>query len=248
MASLPRDFLALGTRLDGWTPPQGPFDPSGAWSLRYVRHALIPAIGGAPGGGPAGALTVEQRPAPGGLHLQAVETVAAGFSSPTTTAEIDCAPDALLTPQRWSLAVRWLSGPLAKLRPGEIDQTRRGRAEGRELVFGGTRERRLPAPERWTSLWNLFAAVPRLPFDGSASLSFDLFEEFDLHKPAQRLAYFGPQAVALGGRTLELHVYEQTGRGVLPWRWWVDAQHRVVLAAGGRRAYLLDAAAKGGAA
>jgi hypothetical protein len=248
MPDLPRDWDALGARLDSWTPPQGAFDPAAAWTLRYARHSLVPEINGGPGGGPAGLLAIEQKPEPDALTLLAAESVAAGFSSPTTTAEIACARDALLTPRRWTLSVRWHSGPLADLRPGEIDQARSGRADGQDLVFLANQERRRPAPARWTGFWNLFAAVPRLPFDAGSVLSFDLFEELELHKPGQRLAYAGPQAVELRGQTLALHVFEQTGRGVLPWRWWLDGQHRVLLAAGGRRAYLLDATKKGGAA
>lgn len=60
--------------------------------------------------------------------------------------------------------------------------------------------------------------------------------------------YIGPQSITLGEKTLSLHVFEQTGHGVLPWRWWLDDQHRVLLAAGGRRAYLLTPSGKGGAA
>jgi hypothetical protein len=248
MPPLPRDWAALGSRLDSWTPPQGAFDPSAPWSLRYARHALVPEVNGAPGGAPAGSLALELKPAPGAALLLATEAVAAGFSSPTTAAEIECAPDALLTPRRWTLTVRWLSGKLADVRPGEIAQTRSGRVDGQEIVTRANKEHRRPAPAQWTGFWNLFAALPRLPFAAASALSFDLFDDLELHKPGQRLAYVGPQAVALGGRTLDLHVFEQTGRGVLPWRWWLDGQHRVLLAAGGRRAYLLDATAKGGAA
>lgn len=248
MPPLPRDWDALGARLENWAPPTGAFAPAAAWSLRYARHSLIPEINGGPGGGPAGSLVIEQKPTTDGLTLLAAESVTAGFSSPTTAAEIDCARDALLTPRRWSLSVRWLSGPLADLRPGEINQTRSGRADGKDLVFRAIKERRSPAPEQWTGFWNLFAAVPHLPFEAASVLSFDLFEDLELHKPGQRLAYIGPQSVALGGRALGLHVFEQTGRGVLPWRWWLDGQHRVLLAAGGRRAYLLNAPQKGGAA
>lgn len=248
MTPLPRDFHMLGKRMEAWTPPQGPFDPAGAWTLRYARHALIPERNGEPGGGPAGSLLIEQKTGTSVLRLIATENVAAGFSSPTYTALIDCANDTLLTPQRWSLAIRWEAGKLAKIHPGELDQTRSGRIDGKDLVFKGTKERRLPAPGRWTSLWNLFAAVPRLPFDAASALTFDLFEGLDLHKPGQRLAYSGPQTVELNGQSLALHVFEQTGRGVLPWHWWLDEQHRVVLASGGQRAYLLDSAKKGGAA
>ncbi len=248
MSDLPRDWAALGARLDAWTPPQGVFEPAAAWTLKYARHALIPERDGAPGGGLAGALTVTQKPGADTVALRAVETVAAGFSAPTYAADMRCAADALLTPQSWTLGIRWLSGKQANLKPGELDQTRAGRVEGQEIVHKGARERRRPAPVRWTGFWNLFAALPRLPFEVSSALTFDLFEELDLHKPEQRLAYIGPQSVGLNGRTLVLHVFEQTGRGVLPWRWWLDAQHRVVLAAGGQRAYLLDTSANGGAA
>jgi len=248
MPSLPRDWNAFDTRLKTWVPPQGPFEPSAAWTLRYARHGLVPQPGGKPGGTGVGSLTLTHTPAEGARRLRAVETVAAGFSSPTYTADLACADNALLTPQRWTFEVRWQAGQTARLRPGEIDQALSGQADGSELVFKGLRERRLPAPAHWTAFWNLFAAVPRLPFDGASVLTFDLFEELDLHKPGQRLAYIGPQAFELNGSPLSLHVFEQTGRGVLPWRWWLDDQHRVVLAAGGRRAYLLEAATKGGAA
>jgi len=248
MPSLPRDWAALHNRLEKWTPPQGAFDPVSAWTLRYARHGLIPERDGQPGGARAGSLTLTFSPSPLKRQLRAVETVTAGFSSPTYTAVMACADNDLLTPQSWTLQVGWQSGQLARMRPGEIDQTRSGRLDGKELVYKGATERRRPAPERWTALWNLFAAVQRLPFEASSTLAFDLFEELDLHKPGQRLAYIGPQSVSLGGSDRPLHVFEQTGRGVLPWRWWLDEQHRVLLAAGGRRAYLLESATKGGAA
>ncbi len=249
MAEKPRDFRALGARLGKWTPPQNAFDPAAAWTLNYSRQALVPERNGAPGGARSGALTIMHAPGPDATRLRATESVSAGFSSPTYTADIDCANDALLTPQRWTLDIRWVSGPQAKLKnPGEIDQTRGGRVEGREIVHKGARDRRCPAPERWTAFWNLFAVVPRLPFEASSVLTFDLFEELDLHKPDQRLAYIGQRTLKLNGQPLALHVFEQTGRGMLPWRWWVDAQHRVILAAGDRRAYLLDETKRGGAA
>ncbi len=248
MPPLPRDWFALGPRLASWTPPQGAFDPAAAWSLSYARHALVPEPGGMPGGGPAGSLAITLKPAGGALTLRATEAVQAGFTIMTSEAEITCAPDALLTPRAWSLKVGWQAGPLSGASTDGMPQTRAGRADGKELIFQANKEHRRPAPALWTSFWNLFAALPRLPFDSASALAFDLFEDLELHKPGQRLAYVGPQSVALNGQALDLHVFEQTGRGVLPWRWWLDGQHRVLLAAGGRRAYLLAAPAKGGAA
>lgn len=259
MTPMPRDWSVMGERLSAWTPPQGAFDPAGAWALRYVRHALIPEPDGTPGrGAHSGTLFIEQNPKTVSLArgaageeailLRATETVTTGFSTPTTVAEIACAKDPLLTPRRWSLNLRWQTSAPGKVMAGELDQERSGRAEGNDLVFKATKERRRPAPERWTSFWSLFAVVQRLPFDAASALTFDLFEDLELHKPGQRLAYVGPQAVTLGGKAMGLQVFEQTGHGVLPWRWWLDGQHRVLLAAGGRRAYLLDTGVKGGVA
>jgi len=248
MTPLPRDWHALGGRLANWTPPQGAFDPLSGWSLHYARHALVPEPGGAPNGGLSGTLSVEQKPEGDTLRLKVIESVITCFSSPTTTAEITCAKDALLTPRRWSLSIRWQTHAPSTATPGELDQDRGGRSEGGDLVLKAAKERRRAAPERWTSYWSLFAAVPRLPFAASSVLTFDLLEDLELLKPGQRLAYLGPQPVKLGEKALNLHVFEQTGHGVLPWRWWLDDQHRVLLAAGGRRAYLLDAGAKGGVA
>ncbi len=249
MSPMPRDWSALGERLAAWAPPQGAFDPLGAWSLRYARHALIPELDGTPGrGASSGTLLLQQKPEPEAIRLCATETVTTGFSTPTTVAEMICSKEALLTPRRWSINIRWQTSAPGKAHTGELDQERSGRAEGSDLVFKAKKEHRRPAPERWTSLWNLFAAVQRLPFADSSVLTFDLFEELELHKPGHRLAYVGQHPVSWGDKTLALHAFEQTGRGTLPWRWWLDGQHRVLLAAGGRRAYLLDTSAKGGVA
>jgi len=249
MSLLPRDWSVLGERLTGWIPPQGAFDPAGTWSLRYARHALIPELDGTPGrGAQSGTLLLEQKPEPETIRLRVTETVSTGFSTPATVADIDCSKGALLTPRSWSLTLRWQTSAPGKVNPGELDQERGGRAEGTDLVFKAKKEHRRPEPERWTSFWNLFAALPRLPFETSSVLTFDLFDDLELFKPGHRLAYIGPQSVTVAEKTLPLHVFEQTGHGILPWRWWLDDQHRVLLAAGGRRAYLLDANAKGGVA
>lgn len=248
MSTRPRDWAALGARVDRWTPPEGAFEPGGAWVQEFVRHALIPAPDGTTGGGYAGALSVRRIPADGAGRLEIVESVATGFATLTTKAGIDGGPAPLLTPRRWSLDIRWDVRAPGRAEAGEMDQQRAGRVEGKEIVRCGTRERRIPAPARWTASWSLFAAVPLLPFEAGAPLEFDLMEDLELPKPGQRIVYTGRHGVPLAGRTLNLHVFEQTGRGVMPWRWWLDDAHRILLAAGGRRAYLAGAPARKGAA
>jgi len=245
--TLPRDWSVLADRLAGWVPSEGPFEPAGAWKLAYERHAIIPVPSGRPAGGPAGSLMIAIAPDAGGPRVQVTEAIVTGATTVTTTADYQCTADPLLTPHSWNLDIRWESRmPLVPV--AGLDQKRSGRVEGRELVFAAAKERRRPAPQRWTAAWLLFAVLPRLPFAVGPALDFDLFEEGELHKPEQKIAYAGEQTVALGGRKIGLHVFEQFGRGVLPTRWWLDEQHRVVLAASERHLHLLGSRAQGATA
>lgn len=242
-ARQPRDWNMLAGRLAGWTPPEGTFDPAGDWKLCYERHALIPEPGGKPGGGPCGELAIARE----GLCCRVREAVVAGATTVSTTTEFRCADHQLLTPQRWSMDICWES-KLPRVPVAGLEQKRSVRVEGGEIIFSANKEHRRPAPRNWTADWLLFAVLPRLPFAAGSTLEFDLFEEGELHKPEQKISYAGEREIEVGGKKMQLHVFEQFGRGVLPTRWWLDAQHRVLLAASERRAYLLGAHAKGGAA
>ena len=243
-ATLPRDWRVLADRLAGWLPPEGPFAPTGAWKLSYERHVLIPEPGGKPAGGQAGSLTLEITPEASGSRVQVTEAIVTGATTVTTTAAYQCAADQLLTPKSWTLDIRWESRmPLVPVLG--LDQKRSGRVEGNELVFAAAKERRRPAPQRWTADGLLFAVLPRLPFAAGTTLDFDLLEEGELHKPDQKLAYAGEHVIKVNGKNILLHAFEQFGRGVLPTRWWLDAAHRVVLAASERHLYLLGARTKG---
>ena len=240
--TLPRDWSVIANRLAGWKLPEGAFDPDGTWKLAYERHVLVPEPNGAPAGGQAGALAIERE----GLHVRVRESVVAGGTTVTTTADFQCADHQLLTPQRWSMDITWASRQ-PRIPVAGLDQKRSGRVEGGEIIFSATKERRRPAPARWTADWLLFAVLTRLPFAAGTALEFDLFEEGELHKLEQKLAYAGAHAVEISGKKIALHAFEQFGRGLLPTRWWLDAQHRVLLAASERKLYLLGSRAKGSA-
>ncbi|TAN37828.1 MAG: hypothetical protein EPN23_04755 [Verrucomicrobia bacterium] len=240
----PRDWNALGQRVGGWFPPANTFDPASAWTLTYTHEGLTPGRDGWLGGQPGGSLIVAHTPHPAGRHIKITEQIDTVGTSTTTMAEFHCANDTLLTPRRWNLDIHWESKmPLVSV--AGLDQKRAGRVENNELVLTAAKEHRRRAPQHWTASWLLFAVLPHLPFASETRLHFDLLEEAELFKPDQQLTYIGKQPLALGGKNLSLHVFEQVGRGVLPTRWWLDDQHRVVLAASERHAYLLDARAKG---
>jgi hypothetical protein len=51
----------------------------------------------------------------------------------------------------------------------------------------------------------------------------------------------GGQTVAVaGGKQLALTGYERIGEGILPYRYWLDEQHRLLFVLSGPRSYLYD--------
>ncbi len=181
-------------------------------------------------------MTIERGPAAAAGVLRVEEVTRVGFTTIRLHAEIATDGVALWTPVAWRLSVRWTTNAPARARPGELDQDCAGRVHNGQLVWSAPSGRIRPAPQRWTDFWCLFAALSPphepLPFE------FEMCEQLDIWKPAQRLSDAGVHVVRVGGHERRWRVIEQTGRGVTPWRWWLDEGGRVVLAAGDRKAYL----------
>ena len=73
------------------------------------------------------------------------------------------------------------------------------------------------------------------------NLAFDLLQDLSLFKPGQELVPDGQVEVAVaGGRKVTLRSYAQTGRGVLPVHYLVDAQGRIQLVTGGFLSWALQ--------
>lgn len=243
--SLHRDWAMLGDRLAQWSPTIDSAPPGGERRLTYVRHGLVPERQGLPGGGVAGRLELDIAGAKGGVRLRARESIAAGFTTMETVAEIEADASELLTPRSWTLAIRWTCRAPAGGCAEELDQTASARADDSQIVWSLPARRRCPAPLRWTCFWSLVAAAARWPRRSGSALEFDLLEDLDQWKPSQRIVFAGATEVSVAGRERRFGVFEQTGRGVMPWRWWVEEGGVVWLAAGGRKAYLLDSANDG---
>jgi hypothetical protein len=157
-------------------------------------------------------------------------------------ANVTCAADALCTPQSWDVRSVMLD---QKHRPVQDTEWRkRGKVDGGAIRYAGKAERRMPAPKAYTSNWSLLDALQRLPGDDAKPTVFDLLEELDLLKPHQRLAFYRVVEMELGGKKTRLHGFSLIGEGILPYEFWLDDQRRVLLAIGGRRAYVFNPAAE----
>ena len=237
-AVLPFSLDIISDYLVGFNPPEGPFDPSGEWDHRY---AMWLALRGAFGkSSKRGALRVRRAvDASGGVALSVSQTTSLLDEGKTghTTASVTCTADKLATPKKWEIESRILD---AKGKPVDHSITRvTGEVAGGGIVLRVVADRRLKTSKAFTGSWSLFDAVQRLPFD-TDPIRFDMLEDLELMKPRQVLAPGPSVEVTLGGRNVRLHSFEQTGDGILPYSYWLDDQHRLLLAVGGVRTFVWD--------
>lgn len=228
-------FLApMRAALEKIHPPEGPFDPAGAWTHRYSVLLLQPERG-AKGEHPRpyGTLVLARQPRRSADFTLAVDLTiqTVGRSGMRNRATLTCVADRLATPRQWELHSDDLQDD-QPVRGTSVVET----AEWRDgtLIRKGRAERRTSLPGPFTSNWSLLEAVQRLPFD-SKPLAFEMLEDLDLRKAEQSLRPVAPVTLELGGRAVKLRCFRQTGRGILPTHYWLDEQHRLVAITGALR-------------
>jgi hypothetical protein len=240
---LPYSLDLLSDCLPGIDVPTDPFDPKGEWECNYA--VWNPARAKDAKSELLGSLLIRRRrPAGGNIRLQLTQVIKMNGlnGSGITKASVTCAADDLSTPIRWKIDSEVVDpkGKQVALTATSIS----GEASRGSITLHGEKDARIKASEKLSSNWSLLDAVQRLSFDSKA-LEFDMLEELELLKPEQRLSP-GPTAeVELGARMTKLHSFEHIGRGILPVTYWLDDEHRLLIAVGGRRAFLLDSKAGG---
>ncbi len=240
--SLPRSYGAVDDFLNAFQHPTEPFDPDGDWEHRYAVWIVVPKQG-VGRSHRAGSLHLRRQPAEAGAIRLSVALAAqqGGNTTYQVSARLVAAADALTTPRSWELDAQILGAQRQPVADTQVSET--GEVANGVIRLRGTRQRLIPEPEAWTSNWSLFDAVQRRPIDRAEPLAFTMLEELSLPKPDQRLAYREATELELGGRLVRLHCFEQTGVGILPYQYWLDDQHRLLVAVGGLRAFVFDATA-----
>lgn len=212
-----------------------PHDPQGDWTLRWGIHTLAP---GTPHR--AGTLRLSRRRIGEDEAELLVRREQLGLAGQALHVEaaIRFRPEPLGRPLTWQYSTRQT---VAEARdPVALALEREGRWDGTTLHVGN-RETTLDAPA--TINWLLFESVPRLPRRAGPPLAFTLIDHFDQPKPGQTLAWSRRVEVPApgdGGETLRLDCFDQLGRGIVPWTYWVDPLGRTRFAVSGIEAYLLE--------
>jgi hypothetical protein len=229
----------LSEALTSVEAPAGDFDPRGEWDHRYTVHTIIYAINGQSVNLPKqGWFNIRRGP----LRGDTVE-IACSLASHhsfdwvnSLEATITCDDDALATPRKWELTSKTLDKE-RNIVP-DTEHARTGALRKGRIIATSGKRRSTRAAEALSSNWTIFDAVQRLPFGPTDPLSFDMLEELDLLKTGQQLTYWGDVEVELSGKPTRLHGFEQMGRGILPYAYWLDEQHRLLIACGGQRAFV----------
>ena len=154
-------------------------------------------------------------------------------------AQIQCESNALATPIKWRINSTF-HGPKGKaVRDLGTDQT--GRVQGNTIEIntrGKTRTLKTSRPV--TGDWCLLEAVQRMPYTDSPVLTMDVLKEMDLLQTDHRMAYSGLESSPTQGADMPLHHFQQWGRGMLPYDYWLDKNHRLQMFVTLSIAYIRD--------
>jgi hypothetical protein len=156
----------------------------------------------------------------------------------TIHAEAECKTDPRASLLRWRVSSRLVT-PEGEVQP-DLDTEEECQAAGDriEVRMNGrtfTRE----GASQLTSDWCLFEAVQRLPFKSQPPVIFNMLEGLSLLRRAHQLRYRGVES-STPGDGMTLHRFYQLGDGILPYEYWLDEQHRLVMVVTHNRAYVLD--------
>lgn len=238
----PAELARLGV-FGKFSPAPRAYNRSGGWAQTYrivSSHGYVES-----GNTNRGYLRVQRIPseARGSFRLAVEQKVlqADGLVH-AQAADIRCALNPVATPIEWTLASQFLDRSGSEI--SELTLEENGRLPDYDGGPGGAPKRAGEPPALVTADWCLFEAVQRLGFDEKAVRRFDLLEGLSVARRAQRIAYRGKgEAIDGLGAT---HWFQQTGSGMLPYDYWLDGRHRLVLAVTFSRGYILDENAVGG--
>ena len=148
----------------------------------------------------------------------------------TIEAHIRCRLNKIATPLEWHFSSRFVD-PDGRAMP-ELKITEKSGINSKQPL-------KAVEPETITSNWSLFEAIQRLEFKTNR-ISFNLFENLRTLKKNHKLTYRGVYPFKYTNKEVKLQWFNEIGNGVLPYEYFVDDAHRVLLATSLNKAIILD--------
>lgn len=225
----------LGPVLAACKVPQGAFAPDATWDQTYGVYTLTGRgtkvgtvkLGRAVGAKGAMRLAIRYNRSLSGGSQRIVGTIHSRTG------------DLLPAPRQWEFQSEVFDAagkPVAHTK-----QAKTGTLAGGVVRIkspGGVEAHKIAGPCAIT--WALFSVVQMLPGEKTQLPAFTLIDHYDQIKPDYRISYRKTLDVAVGKKTVRLTAYDQIGRGNVPWVYWVDDNHRLLLVVAGLEAYVLE--------
>ncbi len=87
----------------------------------------------------------------------------------------------------------------------------------------------LKIPSRTIPFFNLWAVIPKLPFDRKGTFKFNIFDETKLYVvKKQTVNYLGYTKLNINGEQIELHKFVHKGKGMKPAYYWVSNERELI--------------------
>ncbi|RPD99944.1 hypothetical protein EGM88_01370 [Aureibaculum marinum] len=87
----------------------------------------------------------------------------------------------------------------------------------------------LKLPARTIPSFNIWAIIPRLPFDRKGTFKFNALDETKLYvKKNQTINYLGTTNTDINGKKIKLHKFVHQGKGMLPAYYWVSEDRELM--------------------
>ncbi len=220
-------------------PEAAAFDPAGNWSQTY---RLVGARGFHGENTAVGMIRIKRTSIADDRFRFETEyrVVLQEAMENRVTADAECRVGHPATPLAWTHLSEH-RGPeqnvASRLRLKQRGETHNGRVKIR--LDRHTYQPELSNP--WTTEFVLFESLQRLPFAVAPHVRFDLFEDFSMVKRNQRLIYRGPRDFDLGeAGEHRLHRFDHLGSGIVPFEYYLDEAHRLLVAISGNKFLVLD--------
>ena len=249
---LPDDFpiSTLGSYREKMVAPDGPFDAAGSWTQQFGIHST------GSGSSRAGTLVLSRRVrADGGvsihvrhekLHSGAVSANRFGRGQPRRVLEavlqLPAEPTRLSSPRQWSFQTQVFDEQGEAISDAGLKRRAAVRDGKLQIATGTGPTRSYPLVGEYSVHWALFDAVSRLPRESFEPIRFTLVDHFDQIKPEQTLVFRRAIDSSIQDKTVRLYGFDHTGRGIMPFTYWVDDQGRAVLVQSGLETYMLEQA------
>ncbi len=141
-------------------------------------------------------------------------------------AQIICRNDTLATPVQWQIQSKFFDPTGVTVRDLNTEQSGRIRGNTVEIVTkGNTRQYKISRP--LTGDWCLLEAVQRMPWKNAAPIEMDILKEMALLQKDHQVVYGKKGTFTIGGKPVDLYHFQQLGRGMLPYDYWLDSHHRL---------------------